>query len=127
LARKSISKSNRWPELLYDVKKRVDCKSALPYSKVRKWTIVRRKIPMALATLTSKGQVTIPKAIRDSLHLHAGDKVEFVITETKDALLRPVTKKVDDVFGRLHKPGRKPISIEKMDAGIRKKMQASFK
>jgi len=115
------------PELLYDVKKMVDCKSALPYPKVRKWTIVRRKIPMALATLTSKGQVTIPKAVRNSLHLHAGDKVEFVITETKDALLRPVTKKVDDVFGMLHKPGRKPVSIEKMDAGIRKKMQASFK
>ncbi len=76
---------------------------------------------MALATLTSKGQVTIPKAVRDSLHLHAGDKVGFVITESKEALLRPVTKKVDDVFGRLHKPGRKPISIEEMDAGIRQK------
>ena len=74
---------------------------------------------MALATLTSKGQVTIPKAVRNSLNLHAGDKIEFVITETKEAFLRPVTKKVDDVFGRLHKPGRKPISIEKMDAGIR--------
>ncbi|MEA3279209.1 MAG: AbrB/MazE/SpoVT family DNA-binding domain-containing protein [Thermodesulfobacteriota bacterium] len=82
---------------------------------------------MALATLTSKGQVTIPKAVRNSLHLHAGDKVEFVITETKEALLRPVTRKVDDVFGRLHKPGRKLISIEKMDAGIRQKIQASFK
>ena len=44
---------------------------------------------MALATLTSKGQVTIPKAVRNSLHLHAGDKVEFVITESKEALLRP--------------------------------------
>ena len=82
---------------------------------------------MALATLTSKGQVTIPKAVRNSLNLYAGDKIEFVITETKEAFLRPVTKKVDDVFGRLHKPGRKPISIEKMDAGIRQKMQDSFK
>jgi len=34
---------------------------------------------------------------------------------------------VDDVFGRLHKPGRRLISIEKMDAGIRKKMQESFR
>ena len=82
---------------------------------------------MALATLTSKGQVTIPKVIRDSLHLHAGDKVEFVITESKEAFIRPITKKVDDVFGRLYKPGRKPVSIEKMDVGIRQKMQASFK
>jgi len=82
---------------------------------------------MVLAALTSKGQVTIPKEIRDSLRLHAGDKVEFVITESREALLKPVTKKVDDVFGRLHKPGRKRISIEKMDVGIRQKMQASFK
>ena len=82
---------------------------------------------MALATLTSKGQVTIPKAVRNSLHLLAGDKVEFVITENREALLRPVTKKIDDVFGRLHKPGRKPISIDKMDAGISKKVQATFK
>ncbi len=82
---------------------------------------------MALATLTSKGQITIPKAVRNSLHLLAGDKIEFVITEDKEALLRPVTRKVDDVFGRLHKPGRKPVSIAKMDAGVRQKMRATFK
>ena len=82
---------------------------------------------MALSTLTSKGQITIPKAIRDSLRLHSGDKVEFVITENREALLRPITKKAADVYGRLHKPGRKPISIEKMDSGIRQKMQADFK
>ena len=41
---------------------------------------------MTLATLTSKGQVTIPKAVRNSLNLHGGDKVEFVITESKEAL-----------------------------------------
>ncbi len=82
---------------------------------------------MALSTLTSKGQITIPKAVRDSLRLHSGDKVEFVITESREALLRPITKKVDDVYGRLHKSGRKTVSIEKMNAGIRQKMQADFK
>ena len=81
---------------------------------------------MALAILTSKGQVTIPKQVRDSLQLHTGDKVEFVITEKREALLRPITKKVDDVFGRLHKPGRKPVSIEKMNDGIRHKIQENF-
>jgi len=82
---------------------------------------------MSLAKLTSKGQVTVPKEIRDSLRLHTGDKVEFIVTDTKEALLRPITKKVDDVFGKLHKPGRKPISVEEMDSVIRQKMQASFK
>ena len=89
--------------------------------------MVRRESLMALATITSKGQVTIPKAVRNSLRLQEGDKVEFVITESKEALLRPVTKKVDDVFGRLYMQGRKPISIEKMDAGIRQKIQVNFK
>lgn len=82
---------------------------------------------MALATLTNKGQVTIPKTVRDSLGLKTGDKVEFIITETGEALFRPVTRKVDDVFGRLHKPGRKPVSIEEMDAGIKEKMRTAFK
>ena len=82
---------------------------------------------MALAKLTSKGQVTIPKAVRDSLGLHAGDKVEFVITESREALLRPITKKVDEVFGRLHKTGRKPISVGKMNNGINQKMRERFK
>ena len=82
---------------------------------------------MTLATLTSKGQVTIPKSVRDSLRLHAGDKIEFIINESREVLVRPVTKKVDDVFGRLHKPGRKPVSVEKMDDGIRRKMKESLK
>ena len=80
---------------------------------------------MALATLTNKGQVTIPKAIRESLGLHSGDKLEFVIVESGKAYIRPVTKKVDDVFGRLHKPGRKPVSVEEMDEKIRQKMRAT--
>ena len=82
---------------------------------------------MALAKITSKGQVTIPKAVRDSLKVYAGDKIEFVITEEGQALIRPVTKKVDDVYGRLYKPDRKPISIEKMNAGVRQKMKAGFR
>jgi antitoxin PrlF len=82
---------------------------------------------MALATLTNKGQVTIPKAVRDSLGLHTGDKLEFVVTESGEALFRPVTKEIDEVFGRLHRPGRKPVSIEKMDAVIKQKMRAAFK
>ena len=82
---------------------------------------------MALATLTNKGQITIPKVVRDSLHLQTGDKVDFIITRNGDALLKPVTKKVDDVFGRLHNPGRKPVSVEEMDSMIRHRLQATFK
>jgi AbrB family looped-hinge helix DNA binding protein len=81
---------------------------------------------MAIATLTIKGQVTIPKAIREGLRLQSGDKVEFVLADGEEARLRPVTKKVDEVFGRLHKSGRKPVSIKAMDEGIRKKIRAGL-
>lgn len=78
---------------------------------------------MTMATITSKGQLTIPKDIRDALMLHNGDKVDFVITEEGEVLLRPVTKRVDQVFGRLHKPGRKTLSPEDMDDAIREGMR----
>jgi hypothetical protein len=61
------------------------------------------------------------------LGLHPGDKLEFVITESREGLFRPVTKRVDDVFGRLYQPERKPASIEEMDAVVKQKMKASFK
>ena len=78
---------------------------------------------MTLATMTNKGQVTIPKAIRESLGLHSGDKLEFVLVESNKAYIRPITKKVDDVFGRLYKSERKPVSVEEMDEKIREKMR----
>ena len=53
---------------------------------------------MAIAKLTSKGQVTIPKVVRERLHLHTGDKMEFIVTQQGEALIRPVTKKVGDVL-----------------------------
>ena len=82
---------------------------------------------MALATLTTKGQVTIPKKIRESLKLHTGDKIEIIVTEKREAIIRPVSKKVDDVFCKLHKPDRKAVSLEAMDDAIRNKMKAKYK
>jgi AbrB family looped-hinge helix DNA binding protein len=81
---------------------------------------------MALATITTKGQVTIPKSVRDSLMLSTGDKIEFVVTNKREALIRPVSKKVDDVFGILHKPGRKTVSVEEIDEKIRQRMKDTF-
>ena len=78
---------------------------------------------MALATITTKGQVTIPKSVRDSLMLNTGDKIEFLVTDKREALIRPISKKVDEVFGILHKPGRKTVSVEEMDATIRQRMK----
>jgi AbrB family looped-hinge helix DNA binding protein len=79
---------------------------------------------MPQAKVTSKGQVTIPKVVRDIMKLSVGGKVEFFVTGNGDVLLRPVTKAVDDVFGRLYKPGQSARSIAEMDEGIRRKLLA---
>ncbi len=75
---------------------------------------------MAVATMTKKGQVTIPKSIRDALGLHSGDKLEFILDESGRVLCTPVTRRVDDVFGRLHRPGRKVVSVEEMNEQVRR-------
>jgi len=82
---------------------------------------------VALATLTTKGQVTIPKKIRESLKLHTGDKIEIIVTEKREAIIRPISKKVDDVFCKLHRPGRKAVTLEAMDDAIRNRMKDKFK
>ena len=82
---------------------------------------------MALSTITSKGQVTIPKNIRELLHLYAGDKIEFVFNEANDVILRPVTKKAADVCGGLAKyKQKKTISVEEMNNAIKNRMRDCF-
>ena len=82
---------------------------------------------MATATLTTKGQVTIPKEIRDALHLSTGDRIEIVLNDKGEAVFRPISLKVDDVFRRLHKGGRKAVPVEAMDAAIRTRLKKAFK
>jgi len=82
---------------------------------------------MALATLTTKGQVTIPKKIRELLKLHTGDKIEIIVTEKREAIIRPVSKKVDDIFCKLQKSGRKAVTLEAIDEAIRNRMKDKFK
>ena len=82
---------------------------------------------MALAKLTTKGQITIPKEVRDSLKLHTGDKIEIFVTEEGDAIIRPVLKKVDEVFSKLHRKNQKVVSIDSMNNALKERMRAKFK
>ena len=43
-----------------------------------------------IATLTSKGQVTIPKQIRDALNMVPGCTVQFAINQEGDVVIRKV-------------------------------------
>ncbi|MFA6033341.1 MAG: AbrB/MazE/SpoVT family DNA-binding domain-containing protein [Myxococcota bacterium] len=73
-----------------------------------------------IATVTSKGQVTLPKLIRDRLGLKTGDKIDLRLGESGEtAVLIPVNLEADDVFGILKSKNRKgTVSVEEMDAGI---------
>lgn len=84
---------------------------------------------MPIATITSKGQVTLPKKIRDKLHLETGQKVDFRIDKSSEtATLIPLNKKVDDVFGILASDKRrKAISVTKMDKAIKKKFRMEYR
>jgi AbrB family looped-hinge helix DNA binding protein len=73
---------------------------------------------MSTATLTSKGQTTIPKDIRDRLHLKPGDRLEFVLQPDGRVLMIPATVDVRDLKGILPKPKRK-LSLDDIDRVIR--------
>ena len=64
------------------------------------------------ATLTSKGQTTIPKEIRDSLHMKEGDLMTFTLLPDGTVLMRVKNKSAMEIAGRLHKKGRKALPIE---------------
>ena len=78
---------------------------------------------MPISTMTSKGQVTIPKEIRDLLELHSGDRLEFTFEKGGRLVVTPVKKNVDDLFGRLFKPERAALSIEAINEALRQKFQ----
>lgn len=81
---------------------------------------------MPTTTLTTKGQVTIPKAVRDHLRLDTGDRVSFVIQDDGTVVVKPITRHVRDLAGLLYRPGRRAISIREMDEGIGERMRARF-
>jgi len=76
---------------------------------------------MPAAKLTSKGQVTIPKEVRDELQIDTGDRVLFVIRDDGVVELRPETVDIRDLFGLLKSKRRRPVTVEEMNEAIRRK------
>ena len=73
---------------------------------------------MPTATLTSKGQLTLPKKIRDALGLKPGDQIDFVLDASGEVRLRPGAYDVGELRGLLHRAGRPPVSVEEMEEAI---------
>lgn len=78
---------------------------------------------MPATMITSKGQTTIPKEIRDYLNLHPGDRIDFVIKEDGKVFLEPATLDVKELGGILYRPGQKSVTIEEMERAIRKSLK----
>lgn len=72
------------------------------------------------ATLTSKGQVTMPKEIRDRLSLDAGSVLDFQIQSDNSILVRHVVPDARRIRGLLKSPHAEPLSVEQMDASVAK-------
>lgn len=73
---------------------------------------------MATATLTSKGQVTIPIDVRHQMGLDAGDRIEFVAVENGAFMIRPAVQDASTLKGLLRKPSR-AVSVDDMNAAVR--------
>lgn len=71
------------------------------------------------ATISSKGQVTLPKKVHDQLHLKPGDKFEFLTDDDGSVRVIPITMPVSKLKGMVPKPKR-VVSLAEMDEAITK-------
>jgi antitoxin PrlF len=71
---------------------------------------------MSVSTLTTKGQTTIPKDIRDGLGLKPRDQVHFTLLADGTVIMRAKKRSVTELYGALRKPGGKPLKLSEMKA-----------
>lgn len=70
---------------------------------------------MTAATMTSKGQITIPASVRSAMGLDAGTKLEFIELEPGQYKIVPINRSVKRLKGMFaHKALSKPVTIEEM-------------
>ena len=71
-----------------------------------------------VSTVTDKGQVTLPKSIRDRLGIHPGTKLEFELESDDTLRVRVLTGGSNGLYGLLAKPGEDPRSLDEMEAAV---------
>ena len=78
---------------------------------------------MSTTTLTSKGQITLPKAVRDRLALREGDRLRVAVgTDGRMTLERERQPPVEGVYGLLCQLARRrPASVSEMRAAVRQR------
>ena len=77
---------------------------------------------MITGTISSKGQVTIPKKIRELLKVETTDKVIFVPLEDGKVMITRKQHPATALFGMLkHRRPARPVSLKKMESAIQKR------
>ncbi|MEE8057331.1 MAG: AbrB/MazE/SpoVT family DNA-binding domain-containing protein [Pseudomonadales bacterium] len=75
---------------------------------------------MSTATVTTKGQITIPKDIREYLDLHSKDRISFMRDDDGRVYFLPATRSLESLKGIVPKPA-KPVSLDDIKATIKKR------
>lgn len=72
---------------------------------------------MTTATITAKGQLTLPKDVRAAMGVGPGDRVDFVLMEDGNFAVLPATHSVKSLKGLIPAP-KKPVSLSDMDRAV---------
>jgi AbrB family looped-hinge helix DNA binding protein len=73
---------------------------------------------MPVSTLTSKGQITIPREVRERLHLKTGSRIDFIVEPSGQVVLKPIDRNFRSIRGIVSSRRKRPISIKEMNEAI---------
>lgn len=65
-------------------------------------------------TMSMRGQVTIPRDVRERLGLQAGDKIAWSLLSNGTVVVRPKTRRLVDLVGMLTRPGQPGVTVDEM-------------
>ena len=77
-----------------------------------------------IATITSKGQITLPISVRKALKIKTGDKLDFIVTENGEIVGKPISSSLSSL-AKILPPAKKKLSLDEMDAAIRNRSPRS--
>jgi antitoxin PrlF len=73
---------------------------------------------MSTSTITSKGQITLPKEVRDHLGVREGDRLDFIIASDGAVRVQPLFGSVRRLRGLLRRSGSPPATLKEIDESI---------
>ncbi len=71
---------------------------------------------MHSSTITSKGQTTLPRSVRQALGVVPGDRVRYVILEDREVRILPI-RRLSQLFGTLQRE-RPPVTLQDMERAV---------